>query len=279
MQITRSEGWHDEGAASGDRFMAAPGAEGIERLEAHLHGLAFAPHRHDTYAIGLTVSGVQSFHFRGERWHCLPGQCHLLHPDETHDGAAGNDAGFSYKMVYLDPSLVQDALGGQPLPFVANPIIEAAHLPEGLVQAIWDLDRDLDDDLAKIELVTAVVTLLLGAAVEAGPKARPLALERLSLVRELIGEAPAVRHSLAELERLSGLDRWTLARQFRAAFGISPSRYRTLRQLDEVRCLLKGGAALAEAAIAAGFADQSHMSRQFKLAYGLTPARWAAALA
>jgi AraC-like DNA-binding protein len=52
-----------------------------------------------------------------------------------------------------------------------------------------------------------------------------------------------------------------------------------LRQLDEVRSLLKGGAALAEAALAAGFADQSHMSRQFKLAYGLTPARWAAALA
>jgi methylphosphotriester-DNA--protein-cysteine methyltransferase len=33
-----------------------------------------------------------------------------------------------------------------------------------------------------------------------------------------------------------------------------------------------------EAAIEAGFADQSHMSRQFKLAYGFTPARWAAAL-
>jgi AraC-like DNA-binding protein len=35
---------------------------------------------------------------------------------------------------------------------------------------------------------------------------------------------------------------------------------------------------LADVAVAAGFADQSHMSRQFKRAYGLTPARWAAAL-
>jgi AraC-like DNA-binding protein len=38
------------------------------------------------------------------------------------------------------------------------------------------------------------------------------------------------------------------------------------------------GSSLADAALAAGFADQSHMSRQFKRAYGLTPARWAAAL-
>jgi AraC-like DNA-binding protein len=38
------------------------------------------------------------------------------------------------------------------------------------------------------------------------------------------------------------------------------------------------GTGLADAAFAAGLADQSHMSRQFKRAYGLTPARWAAAL-
>jgi AraC-like DNA-binding protein len=279
MQITRNEGWRDEGAASGDRFVAASGAEGIERLEAHLHGEAFAPHRHDTYAIGLTIAGVQTFRFRGQRWHCLPGQCHILHPDETHDGAAGTDAGFGYRMIYVDPSLVQDALGGRPLPFVASPVVDAAHLVESASDTIWDLERDLDDDVARVELVSAVVALLLGAANETEVTLRPLALERLSLVRDLIGAAPAERHSLAELERLSSLDRWTLARQFRAAFGINPSRFRTLRQLDEVRRLLKGGTGLAEAAIAAGFADQSHMSRQFKRAYGLTPARWAAALA
>ncbi|MFX6182848.1 helix-turn-helix domain-containing protein, partial [Acinetobacter baumannii] len=31
---------------------------------------------------------------------------------------------------------------------------------------------------------------------------------------------------------------------------------------------------LAEAAFAAGFADQSHMTRQFKQAFGLSPGRW-----
>jgi AraC-like ligand binding domain len=90
-----------------DRIRIASGAEGIERMEAHLHGQAFAPHRHDTYAIGITLSGIQTFRFRGERWHCLPGQCHILHPDETHDGGAGTDAGFCYRIVYVDPGLVR----------------------------------------------------------------------------------------------------------------------------------------------------------------------------
>jgi AraC-like DNA-binding protein len=42
--------------------------------------------------------------------------------------------------------------------------------------------------------------------------------------------------------------------------------------------MIRTGKPLAEAALSAGFADQSHMSRMFKRTYGLTPAKWAAAL-
>ncbi len=38
-----------------------PPAEGIERSEAFFFGRPFAPHRHDTYGIGMTVAGVQTF--------------------------------------------------------------------------------------------------------------------------------------------------------------------------------------------------------------------------
>ena len=95
----------------------------------------------------------------------------------------------------------------------------------------------------------------------------------------MIAADPAARHPIAALERAAGLDRWSLARQFRAAFGTSPSRFRTLRQVDRARALLAAGTPPAAAAAAAGFADQSHMTRQFKRACGLTPARWAAAVA
>lgn len=261
---------------SGGRIRIASGAEGIERVAAHLHGQAFSPHRHDTYAIGMTFSGIQTFRFRGEQWHCLPGQCHILHPDETHDGGAGTDAGFGYRIVYLDPSLVQEALRGHPLPFVGHPVVDASHLPAGCVADIWDFDEI--DDLARIELVAAAVNLLVGVSSDGMKSSGRLALNRLLRVRDVIAASPAERRSMDELERLSGLDRWTLARQFRAAFGTSPSRFRTMRQLDHVRRLLKCGLSLVEASIDAGFADQSHMSRRFKSAYGLTPGDWVSAI-
>ena len=62
--------------------------KGIERLEAQFPRRAFSPHRHDIYAIGITLSGVQRFRYRGAMRTCLPGECHLLHPDELHEGHA-----------------------------------------------------------------------------------------------------------------------------------------------------------------------------------------------
>ncbi len=48
-----------------DSIRFGPSAYGIERLEVYLSTSAFEPHRHDTYAIGMTTAGIQTFHYRG----------------------------------------------------------------------------------------------------------------------------------------------------------------------------------------------------------------------
>jgi AraC-like DNA-binding protein len=261
-----------------DRIRIGHGSTGIERLEARFVGQAFSPHRHDTYAIGVTLSGLQTFRYRGARRVCLPGQCHVLHPDEIHDGSAGTVEGFSYRIVYIDPSLIQQALGGKALPFVSDPIVEGRAFQGALPRALWRLEEPIED-VARIEIVTAVADFLDRAStLSAQKRSRSLHLASLVRVHDLIAANPARRLSIAVLEGVSGLDRWTLARQFRAAFGTCPSHFRTMRQLDEARRIIRRGRSLAEAALDAGFADQSHMSRMFKRAYGLTPGKWVAAL-
>ncbi|GIH99590.1 AraC family transcriptional regulator [Planobispora takensis] len=269
---------HLAGGAGGHRLRFGSGTAGIERLEASLVGEGFAPHRHDTYAIGVTLAGVQTFRYRGELRHCLPGDWHVLHPDEVHDGKPGTEEGFGYRILHVDPFLVQQALGGRPLPFVADPVVRRREARSPLAACLRDIDGPLDD-FERIDM-----TLLVADMLERHSAARPgrrstLALEALSRVRGLIAEDPVTRHSIEELEKVAGLDRWALARQFRAAFGTSPTRFRTMRQLDRVRRLLIGGTPPLEAALEAGFADQSHMTRMFKRTYGLTPAAWAAGLA
>jgi AraC-like DNA-binding protein len=258
-------------------FRAGEGSEGLERIEVYIPKLGFSMHRHDTYAIGITLSGVQAFSYRGMQRYCLPGECHILHPDEAHDGSSAVEGGFRYRIAYIDPFLVQRAIGGKPLPFVETPVVKLTPDQEQLLSSAWDMS-DRVDALRQVEIVSAVAEVLEALAVPRGRKREALCFDALLRVHELLAAVPASRHALEELEKVAGLDRWTLARQFRAAFGTSPTRFRTMRQLDRVRLLLRRGISLIEAAQEAGFADQCHMSRLFKQAYGLSPGRWVTSL-
>ena len=75
--------------------------------------------------------------------------------------------------------------------------------------------------------------------------------------------------------RATGLDRFALARNFRALYATSPHRYLLMRRLAQARKMVTDGQPLADVAAATGFADQAHFSRHFKQAFGVTPGRWA----
>ena len=65
------------------------------------------------------------------------------------------------------------------------------------------------------------------------------------IAREYLDEASDLPSS-ATLERLTGLSRFELARQFRKCLGTSPHRYATMRRLDRARRLILTGDAAAQ---------------------------------
>ena len=236
---------------------------------------AYEPHRHDSYAIGITTAGVQTFRYRGARRVCLPGQLHVLHPDETHDGAAGTDDGFGYRILYVAPELVRDALGGGPLPFVADPVQTLAPATRLVASLLVDLDEPISD-LARAEIAATLADTLRELGGQPAPGPATIDLRAVGLARDYLAAHASEHTPASTLEAVTGVDRFTLARHFRRALGTSPDRYRTMRRLGLARAAIERGLPLAEAAASSGFADQSHMTRQFKRAYGLTPARWTA---
>jgi AraC-like DNA-binding protein len=258
-----------------DSIRFGTGAPGLERAEVYLTTCAFEPHRHDTYALGITTAGVQTFRYRGARHVCLPGQVHVLHPDELHDGAPGTEAGFGYRILYVSPAAIREALGEAPLPFVREPVQRNARAARELALLLAELD-DPVGDLERADAVAAVADLLRSLAGGRGPRPAPLDRDAVERVREHIAAHACEPIPAGTLEQVAGADRFTIARHFRRAFGTSPDRYRTLRRLAVARGAIESGEPLARAAAAAGFADQSHLTRQFKRAYGMTPARWAA---
>ncbi|MHC5351555.1 AraC family transcriptional regulator [Metapseudomonas furukawaii] len=260
-----------------DWVLRSPAVGKVERIEAYFSGQGYEPHRHDTYAIGRTLSGVQSFHYRGAMRHGLPGGTLVLHPDEVHDGMAGTEEGFRYRMLYIEPTLIQQVLGGKPLPFVAGGLSDDPRLlraTSALLRATENTPDPLEEDDALYDLALALDAV---AGRRVGRRAIDYpAAER---ARVFIDDQRGLGITLEDLERISGRERWSLSRDFRALFGTSPYRYATQRRLAHCRALLQAGHGLADAALEAGFFDQSHMTRQFIQGYGLSPARWLKLLA
>jgi AraC-like DNA-binding protein len=258
-----------------DSIRFGAGAPGLERAEVYLSASAFQPHRHDNYAIGVTTAGVQTFRYRGSSRVCLPGQLHVLHPDETHDGAAGTDDGFAYRILYVAPELVRDALGGCPLPFVADPVQAPTPATRLVASLLAGIDEPISD-LARAGIAAGLADSLRSLGGRPVHRQVRIDLRAVELARDYLAAHASEQTPASTLERVTGADRFTLARHFRRAFGTSPDRYRTMRRLALARTAIERGLPLAQAAARAGFADQSHMTRQFRRAYGLTPARWTA---
>jgi AraC-like DNA-binding protein len=247
---------------------------GLTRLTARFGGHAYDLHRHETYAVGLTLWGAQSFHYRGALATSRGGQVMVIHPDEAHDGHAGVDHGFAYRMLYVDPAAVSAALEGNP-PFVPEVVADDPVLAGLLGEAFADFPQPLEP-LA----VDAVVERLAGRlAVRSDdrPRSRRTATAHRAVERARAFLAAEAHRTVAseELERVSGLDRFALARHFRAATGTSPHRYQIGRRLARAQKMIADGMALSAAAAATGFADQSHLTRHFAARFGLTPGRFA----
>ena len=280
LQETRSAGEGLErscrGTDAGWLATAAP-AGGVELCRAWFAGAPYRKHRHDTYAIGVTDSGVQVFDYRGAARVATPGQVVVLHPDEAHDGRAGTREGFGYRIVYVEPRRVAEALQAlrgrpAPLPFVRDPVSRSPALGRAVDAAF----RAPLEPLAADALVVALARGLLAEEGSAAAPARRMDARAVERARQLLdAERTRVVRS-RELEAVTGLTRYDLARQFRTLLGTSPYRYLLMRRLELARERMRAGRPLAEVALDAGFADQPHFTRAFRSAFGLTPARYRA---
>lgn len=245
---------------------------GIARMQARLKGFTFSPHRHDTYAVGITTHGVQVFDYRGVSRGSGCGFGFVLHPDERHDGRAGTDAGFGYSIAYVSPGLIHDALEGAALPFVRDPVSSDPRLVTAIRELLMMVSADAE--IGSVSVVSALALAMRDLSGNQGVHSPRLDKAALRRAEAVLREPCDRRVSMTELEHHVGLSRWELARQFRMHFGVSLARFNLLRRLEQAQHLIEAGNAIVEAALACGFTDQAHMTRAFRQAYGLTPGRW-----
>src|SRR5262245_42510662 len=141
---------------------AANEVGGVELFEARFQGHPYQKHRHDTYAISLTETGVLEFAYRGATHVSIPGMVVVLHPDEAHDGYAGAESGFGYRELYVEPAQIFEAvrqLSGRAcsLPFLRDPVVSNHKLATAIRTAFQHEREPLAIDDVVLQLVEGLI--------------------------------------------------------------------------------------------------------------------------
>jgi AraC-like DNA-binding protein len=257
------------------------GFGGVDLLRADASTHRYARHSHEGYALGVVEAGAHAFAARGEVWTAIPGRVVIVNPDDAHDGGpATYDGGYSYRMIYVEGGVLATAIEEAAGRRVATPFFPCAVVSDAaLADCLSRLHRILEHPEAKLERETLLITALVELARRHGKAAphsnlRARAPRVVALALDYLAENFSEDISLAELAALVGVDRFHLLRAFRRCLGLPPHLYQTQLRLRHAKQLMLAGEPPSMAAVAAGFADQSHLIRKFKAAYGVTPGQY-----
>jgi AraC-like DNA-binding protein len=242
---------------------------------------AFPKHTHDQYGIGVIDSGGHaSWSGRGQV-EAGPGNFICVNPGEVHDGRAIAHRSRSWRILYLDPAVMEemrsDILEGAWVSFTfAAPVFADDRMRRLFDAAFAYAASDTEPD-NKMACETAMLSLLarLGAHSTAGPANTEGPTACIRRARDRIDAAPAAQLTLVDLAGEAGLSRYQLLRGFARELGLTPHAYILQRRIALARRLIRAGHPLAEAAVIAGFYDQSHLTRCFVRQFGVTPSRYA----
>jgi AraC-like DNA-binding protein len=268
-----------------------PGVHGT-RIESARH---YGRHSHACFGFGLLEQGAQSSASGRGQVEAHAGDLITTNPGEVHDGRPLGGPARRWRMLYLEPDAMA-AVAAQPGLAasgveITRPVLRDAMLARALRQLFACLDRwaaqagaagsgrgaAAAQALACEEALVRSCTLLLQ-----GHAAAPVAREAgagVARARERLADDWLQPPTLADLAAMAGLSRYQMLRRFEKAYGLPPHAWLLQQRAEQARRLIRGGAGLAAAAAACGFADQSHMTRRFVRLFGFTPGAWLRATA
>jgi AraC-like DNA-binding protein len=253
---------------------------GLSLMRADFTSHDYSTHTHDAFVIAVTEIGGARIRSRGVIEAAGPSQLFVSNPGEPQSSTMGDSERWTYRSLYLTQPAVDFVgrlLGIEAMPhFRTNMIVDA-----DLVERFHSLHCALEEGRDRFrgqELLVRAFSLL---ARHGSGRPRVHSVPRDSAAVRKIIDMMRSRHAerllLEDLAGACGLTVFQLIGAFRRTIGTTPHVVLTHIRVNAACWHLRHGTPIAEAAIAAGFADQSALTKNFKRAYGMTPLQYAKA--
>ena len=241
----------------------------------------FPEHFHTYYVIGTMDRGSREVTIAGETLRLAPGELVFFQPGEPHACRPVGEERLDWRGLHVPQEVMERAAeavtGRQFAPHFTPSVLPGSELTS-LFREVWELVAGEQGELRREEAFLLLVGRLLercGGCPRPPEEVRP----EVRAVCDYLEAHCDRRITLEQLSTLAGLSKYHLLRCFTRQKGITPYRYLETVRVNRARALLEQGATPLDAALRAGFADQSHFNHFFKILTGLTPSQYRAVFA
>lgn len=250
------------------------------RIEAYrLEGTRqpFPNHFHDYYVIGFVEAGTRRLSCKNKEYTVRPGQILLFNPNDSHGCSQCGDETLNYGGLNISKetmlSFAEEITGERNLPVFSENVIRNEELNASL-HALHRMILEGSGEFEKEETFLLLLSLLIEQYGQPFSKTDTAHEKEIERACAFMTENFAERITLEELCKCSGMSKSTLLRAFTKAKGVTPYRYLQSVRIGEAKKLLERGVPPSDAALQAGFSDQSHFSNFFNMFIGLSPAAY-----
>lgn len=238
----------------------------------------YAEHFHSAFSFGIILEGGTCFTLMGQAHEALKGDIALIAPGLPHSCNPLHGRARSYQMAYLDAAWfarrICAPLGIAHIYEVTKPVVRDPGLFQQAFAGLEALCKGADDAEERFVAFFATLqkahgclaSLVESAGNNAGAKTASSSLMPTDNSQPLVEHAP-----VSSLARRAGLRRESFSRAFKRSAGLPPNAWLHCLRLEKARAMLRQGKGISEAALAAGYADQSHFHRMFVKFYSVTP--------
>ncbi len=248
---------------------------GVELYRAHIVHQRFDPHSHQAFGLGAIESGVERFRYRGSDHLAPDDSVVLMNPDELHTGQAETDAGWCYRMVYIDEAVLFNLSGEAHwwFPEAVSADARRARSVSRLLAELWDATTEPRDPLRFDCALLLLVEELRPLARVPRPMQKTAAADFKNVIDYMHSHLDRSL-CLEELARCANLSPFHFLRMFKTRHHVTPQQMLMALRLLAAKERLAQGDAVADVAASVGLTDQPHLTRCFAKRYGVTPARY-----
>jgi len=238
----------------------------------------FPNHFHEHYVIGFIENGKRLLFCRNKEYIVGCGDLLLINPMDNHACEQLDQNTLDYRSINISREVMEKAVkeitGKAYLPnFIPTVAFQSEYviLLRELHEAIMEECQDFRKEEAFYYLIEQLITDFTNTHPQVTKDVIP---DEMKAICDYIDEHYTERITLEEISSYLNINKYSMLRSFARQVGITPYRYLETIRINKAKKLLESGVSPLDAAMQAGFSDQSHFTNHFKEYIGLTPKQY-----